>query len=62
LEGIIQENIGGFYEVGHALAKIRDQGYYRDVLGFETFEEYCKEEMGLQARPCLPSHRFGKGS
>ena len=42
MEGIIQENIGGFYEVGHALAKIRDQGYYRDVLGFETFEAYCK--------------------
>ena len=42
LEGIIQKNIGSFYEVGHALAEIRDQGYYRDVLGYETFEAYCK--------------------
>ncbi len=42
LEGVIQENIGAFYEVGRALMKIRDQGYYHDVLGFETFKEYCR--------------------
>ena len=42
LEGIIQKNIGSFYELGHALAEIRDQRYYHDVLGFETFKEYCR--------------------
>jgi hypothetical protein len=39
LEGAIQNDIGSFYELGHALAEIRGQGYYRDVLGFETFEQ-----------------------
>ena len=43
LEGVIQENIGAFYEVGMALMKIRDQKYYHDVLGYETFEEYCRK-------------------
>jgi hypothetical protein len=42
LEGIIGENIGSFYELGHALAEIRDRGYCHDVLGFETFKEYCR--------------------
>jgi hypothetical protein len=42
LEEVIQKNIGAFYEVGRALMKIRDQGYYHDVLGFETFKEYCR--------------------
>lgn len=43
LEGVIQKNIGAFYEVGRALMEIRDQGYYKDVLGYDTFEAYCKE-------------------
>jgi hypothetical protein len=43
LEGIIRENVGAFYEVGMALMKILDLGYYRDVLGFETIEECCKK-------------------
>ena len=42
LEGIIRENVGAFYKVGMALTKIRDEKYYCDVLGFETFEAYCK--------------------
>jgi hypothetical protein len=42
LEGVITRNLQSFYEVGRALAEIRDRGYYRDVLGFETFEGYCK--------------------
>ena len=42
LEGIIRENVASFYELGHALAEIRDKRYYRDVLGYETFEAYCK--------------------
>jgi hypothetical protein len=43
LEGVIQKNIGAFYEVGRALMEIRDKGLYKDVLGFETFEAYCKD-------------------
>lgn len=43
LEGVIQKNIGAFYEVGRALMEIRDKGYYKDVLGYDTFEAYCKE-------------------
>lgn len=42
LEGVIQKNIGAFYEVGRALMEIRDKGLYRDVLGYDTFEAYCK--------------------
>jgi len=42
LEGIITRNLQSFYEVGQALMEIRDKGLYRDVLGFQTFEEYCK--------------------
>jgi len=44
LEGIIQKNIGAFYEVGRALMEIRDKKYYCEVLGFETFEAYCKSK------------------
>lgn len=43
LEGIIQKNIGAFYEVGRALIQIRDDELYRDVLGYATFDEYCHE-------------------
>lgn len=42
LENVIKKNIGAFYEVGRALMEIRDRGLYKDVLGFETFEAYCK--------------------
>jgi hypothetical protein len=48
LENIIQKNIGAFYKVGRALAEIRDKGYYKKVLGFETFEEYCKARWDLR--------------
>ena len=43
LEGIIRENVGAFYEIGDALMKIRVKKYYHDVLGYETFEEYCRK-------------------
>lgn len=43
LEGIIRRNLQSFYEVGRALMEIRDSGLYRDVLGFDTFEAYCRE-------------------
>lgn len=50
LEGIIQKNIGAFYEVGRALMAIRDGQLYRDVLGFETFEAYCKSKWDFSDR------------
>lgn len=50
LESIIQKNIGAFYEVGRALMDIRARVLYRDVLGFETFEAYCKAEWDFNRR------------
>ena len=42
LEAVIQKDAGAFYEIGCALMEIRDKGLYHDVLGFETFEQYCR--------------------
>jgi len=50
LEGIITRNLQSFYEVGRALMEIRDRGLYRDVLGYETFEVYCKERWDFARR------------
>jgi len=50
LEGVITRNLQSFYQVGRALAEIRDRGYYRDVLGFETFEGYCKAKWDFTGR------------
>lgn len=44
LEGIIRRNQQSFYEIGSALREIRDKGLYRDVKGYDTFEEYCRKE------------------
>jgi len=52
LEGIIEKNLQSFYEVGRALMEIRDKGYYRDVLGFDTFEAYCKAKWDMSLRHC----------
>jgi hypothetical protein len=43
LEGVIATNLNAFYEVGRALMEIRDNNYYSDVLGYETFEAYCRD-------------------
>jgi hypothetical protein len=43
LEDIIGKGQLTFYEVGRALMEIRHRELYRDVLGYETFEAYCKE-------------------
>lgn len=50
LEAVIQKNIGAFYEVGRALMEIRDSGLYRDVMGYDTFEAYCKERWDMSRR------------
>ena len=55
LEGIIKKNLSSFYEVGCALAEIRDQKLYLDAIDFdghkyETFEKYCKERWEMDRR------------
>ncbi len=47
---MIQKNIGAFYEVGRALMEIRDRGLYKDVLGFDTFEAYCRGRWDFSRR------------
>ena len=41
LETIINQDMGAFYRVGCALAKIRDSRLYRET--HDTFEAYCKD-------------------
>jgi hypothetical protein len=43
LEDIISKGQLTFYEVGRALMEIKHRELYRDVLGYDTFEAYCKE-------------------
>jgi len=50
LEGVIATNLTAFYEVGRALMEIRDNNYYCDVLGYETFEAYCRERWDMSRR------------
>ena len=50
LEGIIRENVGAFYEIGDSLMKIRKEKYYCDVLGYQTFEEYCRKRWDFTGR------------
>jgi len=40
LEDKIEKNLKGFYELGNALAKIRDNRLYRGE--YRTFEQYCR--------------------
>lgn len=45
LETIINQNVGAFYKVGCALAKIRDSRLYRKT--HNTFEGYCKDRWDM---------------
>lgn len=49
-ESRIERNLQGFYEVGKALAEIRDERLYHIDRGgeFETFEKYCRERWGWE--------------
>lgn len=47
-ESVIQQGIKTFYEVGCALAEIRDSRLYR--LTHSSFEDYTRERWGLAAR------------
>ncbi len=45
LELVIQKGWATFLDVGSALLKINADRLYRD--GYETFEDYCRERLGL---------------
>lgn len=44
-EKVISKHVTTFFEVGEALAKIRDGKLYRAE--FKTFEEYCRKRWGM---------------
>lgn len=46
-EATIERGLGTFVEVGNALLAIRDGRLYQKVLGFSTFEDYCRERWGF---------------
>jgi len=48
LEDKIEKNMKGFYELGSALAKIRENRLYRDE--YRTFEEYCRTRWDFTRR------------
>lgn len=48
LESIITDNMGAFYKVGCALAKIRDSRLYRET--HATFEDYCRDRWDIARR------------
>ncbi|MFC1895061.1 hypothetical protein ACFL0Q_00140 [Thermodesulfobacteriota bacterium] len=50
LEETISQNLTAFYEVGRALKEIRDTRLYTEVLGYSTFEEYCRDRWDMSHR------------
>lgn len=48
LEGTIKTNLKAFYEVGNALAEIRDSRLYRET--HKTFEDYCRDRWDIARR------------
>ena len=49
-EDIIRRSLTAFVEVGNALRWIRDNGTYKSVGGYKTFEEYVKAEWDMARR------------
>lgn len=47
-EEAIERGLNTFYEVGNALAEIRDARLYR--IAYATFEDYCQEKWGMSRR------------
>ena len=45
-EAVIEKGLQTFYEVGQALAFIREKKLYRAE--YKTFEDYCRERWGIQ--------------
>lgn len=52
LEGVIQQNLQSFFEVGRALMEIRDRELYKIKNGgdYATFEAYCRGEWDFSRR------------
>jgi hypothetical protein len=48
LEAVIKDGLKTFWEVGHALAEIRDKRLYREE--YDTFREYCDKKWGFSDR------------
>ncbi len=48
LEIVIQNGMKSFYSMGEALKEIRDNRYYKEVLGFDNFEDYCSERWNIE--------------
>lgn len=48
LEIVIQNGMRSFLSMGGALKEIRDNRYYKDVLNFDTFEEYCQDRWEMR--------------
>ncbi len=47
-EEVVRQGLETFYEVGSALAAIRDGKLYR--VGYGTFEDYCRQRWGIARR------------
>lgn len=47
-EDVIEQGLNTFYEVGNALAEVRDSRLYR--IKYATFEDYCQERWGMSRR------------
>jgi len=45
-EAVIERGLETFFEVGQAMAIIRDRKLYR--ADFKTFEEYCRDRWGMR--------------
>lgn len=50
LEEVIESGLQTFVEVGNALLVVREKQLYRKVLGYQTFEEYCRERWSMGRR------------
>lgn len=48
LEGVIEQGLATFANVGNALREIREQGLY--TVEHDTFEAYCKARWGMEVR------------
>lgn len=48
-EAVVRSGLGSFFEVGRALAEIRDGAGYK-LRGYKTFEAYCEKEFGATDR------------
>lgn len=59
LELVINKNMRAFYEIGTALKEIRDSRLYKNVLGYDTFEDYCRERWDMSR---IHGHRLIESS